>query len=347
MKGRLIGSSSLVVLALAAMPAMAQTQPATKGDTRTQSGEQTPQVAGNEDIVVTATRRSESLQDVPLSVTAFSQAQLTRKGIVGFEGLARETPGVIVNEASANFNNFSARGISTNGYSAGLQTTVAIYLDDLPLSTIGNTVTLNPNLFDVQRVEFLRGPQGTLFGSGSLSGALRIITKSPELGKFDESALVDIGETPDGGSVRQRYNAMVNVPLGDTLALRVVGYYRNEGGWVDNIGTGVKNANKLVDWGGRATLLWRPNDRLDVKLLASYEDSDPTCVDAFCSVSSIVWMAFWPASKERSEPIISTIAVAGSVPEPSSAPERTAPGAWPLAWPVKLPSPTLRALLTA
>src|SRR5690349_10488442 len=148
-----------------------------------------------EEIVVTATRRSERLQDVPLSVTAFSQEQLTTKGIVGYEGLARETPGVVLNRPSANFNNFTARGIATNGYGANLQSTVAIYIDELPISTIGNTTVLDPNLFDLDHIEFLRGPQGTLFGSGSLSGAVRILTKSPDLTKFDAAGMVDFGMT--------------------------------------------------------------------------------------------------------------------------------------------------------
>ncbi|WCM25816.1 TonB-dependent receptor [Sphingomonas sp. QA11] len=263
-------TSSLLALVIAGAPAAAQTSSAPD------STSQNPGVADPNDIVVTATRRNERLQDVPLSVTAFSQAELTQKGIVGFEGIARETPGVVLNQASDNNARLTARGISTNGWGAGLQTTTTIYLDELPLSTIGNTVTLNPNLYDIERVEFLRGPQGTLFGSGSLSGALRILTKSPNLAKYDMSALVDIGLTPDGGGIRQRYNGMVNVPLvNDTLGLRVVGYYRNEEGYVDNLGTGVKNANTLKDWGGRATLLWKPTDRLSVKLLGSYENSEP------------------------------------------------------------------------
>src|SRR6185503_11495990 len=229
-----------------------------------------------EEIVVTATRRSERLQDVPLSVTAFQQTELTQKGIVGYEGIARETPGAVLNVASDNNYRLTARGISTNGYSAGLQTTTTIYLDELPISTIGNTVTLNPNLYDVERVEFLRGPQGTLFGSGSLSGALRILTHSPDLTRFDASAAVDIGDTPDASALRQRYDAMVNIPLvTDTLGLRVVGFHRDEDGYIDNIGTGVKNSNSLQDSGGRAVLLWKPTDRFSIKLLGSYEDSDP------------------------------------------------------------------------
>jgi outer membrane receptor protein involved in Fe transport len=254
---------ALGALVVAAAPAVAQDAPGDSANTL-------------EEIVVTATRRSERLQDVPLSVTAFSQQELTQKGIVGYEGIARETPGAVLNVASDNNARLTARGISTNGWGAGLQTTTTIYLDELPLSTIGNSVTLNPNLYDIERVEFLRGPQGTLFGSGSLSGALRILTHSPDLTDYDASALVDIGRTPDGGGTRQRYNGMVNIPLvTNTLGLRVVGFYRNEDGYIDNVGTNVKNSNSLRDSGGRAILLYKPTDDLSVKFLASYEDSDP------------------------------------------------------------------------
>ncbi|WP_417461255.1 TonB-dependent receptor [Kordiimonas sp.] len=228
-----------------------------------------------QEIIVTATRRNARLQDVPLSVTAFTQGKLSEEGVVGYEGIAHLTPGVVMNKPTQNFNNFTARGIATNGYGANLQSTVAIYIDELPISANGNSTILDPNLYDVERVEFLRGPQGTLFGSGSLAGAMRILTKKPDLDEFDMSALVDYGLT-GSDSLRQRYNGMVNVPLvEDKLGLRVVGFYRNEDGYVDNIGTGVENSNSLKDWGGRAILLWEPTDRLSVKLLASHEDSYP------------------------------------------------------------------------
>jgi outer membrane receptor protein involved in Fe transport len=269
----------VVLLATACAAALVSTSVAAQAQTA--SPEAQGKAAGSSDstqlneVVVTATRRNEKLQDVPLSVTAFSQKDLTAKGIVGYEGLARETPGVVLNKPTANFNNFTARGVATNGYGANLQSTVAIYIDELPISTIGNTTVLDPNLYDLERVEFLRGPQGTLFGSGSLSGALRILTKSPDLDEYDASVLVDFGLT-GSDSFRQRYNGMVNLPIvKDELALRVVGFYRHEEGYVDNLGTGVHNSNTLVDGGGRATLLWKPTDRLSVKLLASYEKSNP------------------------------------------------------------------------
>jgi outer membrane receptor protein involved in Fe transport len=105
---------------------------------------------------------------------------------------------------------------------------------------------------------------------------LRILTRSPDLTSFDASAFVDIGYTSDTEGVRQRYNAMLNIPLvSDTLGLRLVGFYRDEDGYIDNLGTGVENSNALTDWGGRAILLWEPTDRLSIRLMGLYEDSYP------------------------------------------------------------------------
>ena len=281
MKGLLLGSVCAAVLSVIATPGLCQT--ASAAPSATPSQDTTPQAAtakkdsgDDTTVIVTATRRKEKLQDVPLSITAFSQKELTAKGIVGFEGLGHETPGVVINRPSANFNYFTARGVATNsGYGAGLQSAVAIYVDEQPINDIGNTTNLDPNLFDVERVEFLRGPQGTLFGSGSLAGALRIIQHAPDLTSYSASFLTDIGVVGKD-SVRQRYDLMVNTPLiRDVLALRVVAFYRDEEGYIDNVGTGKKNANTLLDAGGRASLLWKANDRLSVKFLASTENSDP------------------------------------------------------------------------
>jgi len=269
MKG-LACTSSLIAL-VAAFPAAAQTGTAPAPATQTTSDE-----SRDDEIVVTATLRSQRLQDVPLSVTAFAQEELTQKGIVGFEGVARETPGVALSKATDNNARFTTRGISTNGWGAGLQVTTTVYIDELPITTIGNSITLDSNLYDVERVEFLRGPQGTLFGSGSLSGAMRILTRKPDLSGFDASGLVDLGVTPDGGGIRQRYNGMINVPLvNDKLALRAVGFYRHEEGFLDNVGTGVKNSNTLKGYGGRASLLFKPTDRLSIRLTGAYENSGP------------------------------------------------------------------------
>ena len=275
MKAKLLASVSVAACLFVSSPAWAQSD-AVPDDTASDSPEASTTAAqGDQSIIVTATRRAQRLQDVPLSVTAFTQEELTDLGVVGFEGIAQNTPGVVVNRPTQNFNNFTSRGINTNGYSAGLQSAVAIYIDELPISANGNSTILDPNLFDVERVEFLRGPQGTLFGSSSLAGAMRIITRSPDLDETQAAVLVDFGLT-GSDSLRQRYNAMVNVPIiEDKIAFRAVGYYRNEDGWVNNIGTGVEDSNSLEAFGIRAMLLMQATDRLSVRLTASFEDSEP------------------------------------------------------------------------
>src|SRR3546814_1631381 len=160
MKAQLFVSASAVALFASPVTVLAQEAEAPPADTAASD-----QPRDDNDIIVTATRRTARLQDVPLSVTAFGQEELSDLGIVGFEGIAQNTPGIVVNRPTQNFNNFTARGINTNGYSAGLQTAVAIYVDELPISANGNSTILDPNLYDVGRVEFLRGPQGPLFGS--------------------------------------------------------------------------------------------------------------------------------------------------------------------------------------
>ncbi len=277
MKAILLASACAVaqIMALAPASASAQAQAQDPQTETSQDRDNPRQTTAVEDVIVTATRRAERLQDVPVSITTLSQEDLNERGIVNYDGLATATPGVVLNRASANFNNFTARGIATNGYGANLQSTVAIYLDELPISSNGNSTILDPSLYDVERIEFLRGPQGTLFGSGSLAGALRILTHDPDPSRFDASALVDFGTMNEGG-LRQRYNAMVNVPLiEDQLALRVVGFSRNEEGWVDNVGTGIENSNTLIQYGGRAILQWEPTDRFTARLLFSNEVSNP------------------------------------------------------------------------
>jgi iron complex outermembrane receptor protein len=183
MRADLLASACAAAIVVVTSPASAQDAPSAGGKTTERSSPETQDTPGREasgnEIIVTATRREERIQDVPLSITAFSQEELTEKGIVGFEGIGARDAGRRAESPTANFNNFTARGIATNGYNANLQSSVAVYIDELPVSTIGNTTVVDPNLFDVERVEFLRGPQGTLFGSGSLSGAMRILRRAP------------------------------------------------------------------------------------------------------------------------------------------------------------------------
>ncbi|MDP3655824.1 MAG: TonB-dependent receptor [Brevundimonas sp.] len=274
MRAILLASACAIAQAVVITPAQAQAQQQQQ-EAAARSERHDRDAAKLDEVIVTATRREERLRDVPVSITALSQEELNERGIVNYDGLATATPGVVLNRASANFNNFTARGIATNGYGANLQSTVAIYLDELPISSNGNSTILDPSLYDVERIEFLRGPQGTLFGSGSLAGALRILTHDPDPTRFAASGLVDLGTMSEGG-LRQRYNAMVNIPLvEDQLALRIVGFSRHEEGWVDNVGTGIENSNSLVQYGGRAILMWEPTDRFSARLMYSREIANP------------------------------------------------------------------------
>lgn len=227
------------------------------------------------EIIVTANRRAEAVQDVPAAVTAISQREIEARGIDSFEGFARSVPGLTMNQTTKNRAAFNIRGIATNVTGGNTQDPVSVYVNDMPVTdTFGAIVQPDLRLFDVQRIEVLRGPQGTLFGSGSLGGTIRIITNKPDASKFEAAGRVDLGATEHGGGMRQRYDAMINVPLiEDRLALRVVGYYRNEDGWVKNITLGTRN--DTIDWGGRASLLWTPTDSLSVKAEVFHQKSDP------------------------------------------------------------------------
>jgi len=229
-----------------------------------------------EEIVVTASKREVSLQETSLSISALTEFELGRQGIENYEDFARQVPGVILT-GSKNFQKFTIRGISTNSTSAsnGEQKPVAVYINEIPVSTF-NIVTPDVRLFDVQRVEVLRGPQGTAFGSGSMAGSVRIITNGPDVEEFDAAVRVDVGSI-SGGGVRQRYSGMANLPLiEDELALRVVGYARDEEGYVDNIGSygfpGEKNGSTSKEWGIRASVLWEPTDQLSATLSVMHDD---------------------------------------------------------------------------
>ncbi|MBY8826352.1 TonB-dependent receptor [Sphingomonas colocasiae] len=239
-----------------------------------------PQAAEGNEIVVTANRREESLQDVPSAVTAISEKEIQARGMDSFEGFARSVPGLTMNQGVKNRASFNIRGVATSLTGGNTQDPVAVYINDTPVSdTFGAIVQPDLRLFDVERIEVLRGPQGTLFGSGSLGGTVRIITNKPDATKFEAAGRVDLGVTK-GGAFRQRYDAMVNVPLAaDTLALRVVGYYRDEEGWVRNVRLGTRN--DTVDWGGRVALRWTPSDALTVKAEVIHQDSDPEDADAW------------------------------------------------------------------
>jgi outer membrane receptor protein involved in Fe transport len=196
-----------------------------------------------EEVVVTATRRTEKLQDVPISVTAFSQEKLDSQGLRSIDDLTRLSPGVTFqrngNGSSANYNdensNINIRGVDSQ---AGTSTT-GIYIDDTPVQSrhIGfGAVNVFPALFDLDRVEVLRGPQGTLFGAGAEGGVVRFITPQPDATKSSGYLRTELASTK-GGDASYELGAAAGGPLIDNvLGFRISASYRRDGGWVDRAG---------------------------------------------------------------------------------------------------------------
>ena len=240
---------------------------------------QQPEQAGFQlqEVIVTATKRSENIQNVPFSVSATSQDQIVNSGAANIVDLARNVAGFTVADLGPGQSQMAIRGISSGQVirdQPGVKEQVGVYLDESPISVALFTPDLE--LFDLARFEVLRGPQGTLFGAGSEAGTVRYITHQPDLGKLEvltDAALEDVTHGSEGGYFR----SALNLPLSDTVAARVVGYWRHMGGFIDAItplgpegadspsGFKVQKAVNTGDrGGGRLTLLIKPNDVLAI-----------------------------------------------------------------------------------
>jgi outer membrane receptor protein involved in Fe transport len=256
------------------------------------------------EIVVTAEKRSSTVQTTPFSVTALSGEQLQAQGITSVAAVAGQTPGISMRTSGPGQTELEMRGMASGG---GSSPTVGFYLDETPLTppaaSLNGKVVIDPDLYDLNRVEILRGPQGTLYGAGSMGGTIKLVTNKPNLKKFEASAQGVISGT-EGGGANPSGNFMVNFPLvDDKVALRIVGTEKYIGGWTDRVvvtpfpapvnpcdaysfGTtvGCERGNVLagnqqripkVNWewlqAARATLLAKPTDALTVTATAMYQ----------------------------------------------------------------------------
>ncbi len=189
---------------------------------------------GLEEVIVTAQKRSEDLQKVPISLTVLGTEQLEQHQVANFDDFAKLLPSVSYQSLGPGQMQLYFRGIASggDGLHAGSLPATGLYLDETPVTTVAGSLDIH--MYDIARVEALAGPQGTLYGASSLSGTLRIITNKPDPTKFSASydaQATKYGKGTGGGS----FEGYVNVPLSDSAAVRLVGYYEHDGGYISNV----------------------------------------------------------------------------------------------------------------
>ncbi|MBL8334565.1 MAG: TonB-dependent receptor [Rubrivivax sp.] len=257
--------SALAVALAAAWPAAAQQNPASEEDPAQR-------------IVITASKRLEKQREVAGTVSVLPGGDLERRGARDQEDALKLAPGVQFNKGDIASNTITIRGIGTSTTNEGggaQQGPTGQYLEDVPLaSPQGKGTVYDPLTWDLDRVEVLRGPQGVLFGSGSLGGAVRYLFNRPDLNAFDASVKAELAQVAHGDRSLSVYG-MLNAPLAKgTLGLRVVAYDRTDPGYVDNLGNGHKDANELRQRGGRVLLTAHPTKGLTATLVASSQKTE-------------------------------------------------------------------------
>ena len=224
-------------------------------------------------VIVSAEKREERLQDVPVPVTAISAQSLVETNQLRLQDYYASVPGLTVLPSDQNgAPTLAIRGITTGGFA---NPTVGIVIDDVPYgaSTGLSGGSLAPDIdpSDLSRVEVLRGPQGTLYGASSLGGLLKFVTIDPSTSGFTGRVQADGDDVHNGTGAGYGFRAAVNVPLSDTLALRASGFVRQDPGYIDNPVLGIDGINKSNAYGGHLSSLWKPSDTLTVKLSALYQ----------------------------------------------------------------------------
>ena len=249
-RSTMLGGLSLLAIAVSA-PAAAQDAGATEDDSNI--------------IIVTATKRDANLQDIPFSINAQTAEDIQKSGAVTLEDLSRNVAGLSVQNLGPGQSQVSVRGVSAGQVvrdQPGVKEQVGVYLDESVISL--SLFTPDIDLYDLNRVETLRGPQGTLFGSGSVGGTIRYITNQPKLGKTEGSVEANLNLV-DGEEVGGHLKGAINLPLGDTAAVRAVGYYTLYGGFINAVGrAGGNDVNGGERYGGRIAVTFEPSDDLSI-----------------------------------------------------------------------------------
>jgi iron complex outermembrane recepter protein len=229
--------------------------------------------ASGNDIIVTATKRNASLQDIPFSINAQTAEDIRKSGAANLEDISRNVAGLAIQNLGPGQSQVAIRGVSAGQIvrdQPGVKEQVGIYLDESVISL--SLFTPDLDLFDLNRVETLRGPQGTLFGSGSVGGTIRYITNQPKLGATEGSVEANVNLV-DGKDFGGHLKGAINAPLGDKAAIRAVGYYTRYGGFIDALTpTGLKkNVNSGERYGGRMAVTFEPSDSLSITPRVVYQ----------------------------------------------------------------------------
>src|SRR5688572_2563748 len=245
--------------------------------------EAAPQATGLEPVIVTAARRSEELQDVAQSVTALSTEFLEKQALTNMYDLVGALPSVSSVSYIPGQNTIVMRGIAISTGQFRVDSLVSVYLDDQPMTAISQQPDVR--LVDIERIEALPGPQGTLFGSSSQAGTLHYVTNKPDVSGYSSEFSAEVGTT-EGGDASYDVSGWVNIPVSDNFAMRAVGFWSEEGGYVDNVlGTDLMgfrtNADVAEDdqnvyrtTGGRLAGLWTINPSWDLLLTGIYQRGD-------------------------------------------------------------------------
>ena len=279
-----LGTSTFLTPMILSAPALAQA-PAADAAAADAAAAEAEQGLG--EIVVTATRSAQSIQKVPISMQALGAEKLQERQVKGLSDFAALLPSVSFEGIGPGRNTAFFRGIVPAG---GAYASVGYYLDDMPIT---GTEVPDIHAYDLERVEALSGPQGTLYGAGSLAGTIRLITNKPKLDKFEFGYDVEANKYGKGDFGGQ-LESYINVPLAPTLAVRAMGYYRRDGGYIDNtpnngtfndgssstltLGDNNPNTsytldnsdiakddyNTIREFGGRFQLLWQPTEGWDI-----------------------------------------------------------------------------------
>jgi len=223
-----------------------------------------------EEVVVTAQKYEQKLGETPLSVTALSAKDLAALGATQFRDFANTVPGLTFTTSGVGATQVNLRGVTSG---VNVSPTVGIYVDEVPYGSStpfagSASLALDVGLYDLSRVEVLRGPQGTLYGASTMGGLLKYVTIAPDVHQYEGTARAGVAATEHGG-VSYDVASAVNLPFGsDKAAARLSGFYSHDGGYINNSGLGRTDVNQSDVYGGRADFLIEPTDQLSIRLNA-------------------------------------------------------------------------------